>query len=496
MSTWVEQLVKPLADNAVGIDPRNSDEFYDLKQEVTKLSGIDYNLIKSKSEIILSQQGKDLRVASYLILARLNLEGYQGFQEALALYDELLSNYGEQLYPQKSQSKIASVQWLNEPRIKHLLKSKLDLKDARQTKKLLKRIETINTHLQEYIKLDTKIFTSITSSLRAAQTQALPAAEVRPVQMNAAANDRGNQLPGQVLCEDELRETTRLQLNYLRQQQQWLRAVGYSRAYRWGGLKALRADNNITSVPAPDEQAVQNLQRIVENGAPGEVLIAAEDLLMMKGGLYYFDLHYYQSIAAKEMGLTDVAAYIEDELKQLLLRFPKWINYSYSNNQPFVSVENRLWLESLLRPSATLASEVAGVEKTLSLNDIVNRYRAEVAGKSLSEKITLLRKSQASDMRGYYQQQLALARFCLEDKRVDLAVPMLEQLAQLINTHQLDVWEPEFAMYVWSELRTAWKLSLPKLNPDMQKQVREKLENLFAKMCVTDLGRASQMKSI
>lgn len=488
MSAWIEKLVQPISDNKVGVDPRSSDEFYELKEEVNKVSGIDYALIKNKAEVILQQQGKDLRAASYLILARLNLDGFEGLCEALKLFSSLIEQYGNALYPQKIDSKLISIKWLNETRVKHMLKDKVNFQDQRQAKVLLRNIEDTNKQLSQKLTNDVKLFANIIPLLRAQQVNT-----VQPVHAQPAANDQSTTSGPKIeqcQSEAELRELTRLQCQYLRQQQQWLRAMAFSRAYRWGALQEIRADNNVTSVPAIEDSVLENFNRVVENAAPQDVLHAAENLFMSKGGLYYFDLHYQQTVAARAMGLSEVANYIEDELKQILLRFPKLINYCYDNNMPFISLDNRAWLEQLLKPTTHNQVSTESDTNDISIADIVNSYRATVAGKSLREKIATFAVMPAHGERILCQQQLALARFCIEDKRVDLAVPILQRLADKVEQHQLQQWEPELAIFIWSQLSAVLKLRLPKLDKDMQKAVRAKLENLFNKICVTDLSRA------
>lgn len=487
MNAWVEKLIQPIDDTDIGVDPRNSDEFYELKQEVNKVSGIDYGLLQQKAETILQKQGKDLRVASYLVVARTNLDGFTGLCESLNLLGKLVEQYGKALYPAKISSKLISIKWLNEARIKHMIMQKIDVNDARQTKVLLRTIESINKQLSKNLDEEAKLFSHILPLLRAQHVS-----NVQPIQQQTAANDQPTRTSGIDQChsEDDLRELTRLQCQYLRQQNQWLRAIAYSRAYRWGALQELRADNNATSVPAPDENVISNFQRVVDNAAPMDVLHAGEDLFMTKGGLYYFDCHYQQIIAARAMNMNDVAAFIEDELKQLLLRFPKLINFTYANNLAFISVEHRPWLEQLLKPAASSARGASSTNCELNLADMVNSYRAMVAGKTLVNKVRAINELPATSQRLKCQQQLALARFCIEDKRVDLAVPMLQQLADLVDQYQLQLWEPEFALFIWSELSAALKLQLPKLDKDMQKQVKMKLEKLFNNICVTDLSRA------
>jgi|GEM_PF-1178328 len=126
----VEELVKPISkDTPVGDDPEMNPDYINLDAELAKMSGIDYNVVSELSQNVLTQEAKHLRVAFWLTLAWVNLEGISGFRDGLAVVHQLFDEYGTDLYPDREKMQIKSLGVLNtEKRITSYLQ-KADLTD-------------------------------------------------------------------------------------------------------------------------------------------------------------------------------------------------------------------------------------------------------------------------------------------------------------------------------------------------------------------------------
>ena len=99
---WVDWLQPISLDKPAGEDLTYYDSFQEIKEEITKLSGVNYTLISTASEIILKQNSKDIRVATYYCLARLHLDGSEGFADGLELLAGLLDKFGSPFTSQYS----------------------------------------------------------------------------------------------------------------------------------------------------------------------------------------------------------------------------------------------------------------------------------------------------------------------------------------------------------------------------------------------------------
>lgn len=68
-------------------------------------SGADTSLTCELAEKLFTLHGKDVRVATYYIWARLHRDGETGLADGLALLAGLISRFGETLYPLRAASR-------------------------------------------------------------------------------------------------------------------------------------------------------------------------------------------------------------------------------------------------------------------------------------------------------------------------------------------------------------------------------------------------------
>ncbi|MEX1361589.1 MAG: TssA family type VI secretion system protein [Nannocystaceae bacterium] len=115
---------------------RLTDGFAQVEAEVAKLASasgqaVDWSVVGRESEKYLKDQGKDLRLATYLVLAWVETQGVQGLRRGLDLLVGLLDSSWEQLHPpvEKLQARAGALTFLSEQlprRLEMLLATKVD----------------------------------------------------------------------------------------------------------------------------------------------------------------------------------------------------------------------------------------------------------------------------------------------------------------------------------------------------------------------------------
>jgi type VI secretion system protein VasJ len=130
LDTWNGWLQSLPGEHGVGRDPGYEDAFFTLKDEATKLSGIDDALIVRSCEQLLKETGKDLRVAGYYAGARLRLDGPSGFADGLELAAALVEQFGESVLPARAEAKKGALEMLATTRMIELLASRGELAPA------------------------------------------------------------------------------------------------------------------------------------------------------------------------------------------------------------------------------------------------------------------------------------------------------------------------------------------------------------------------------
>ena len=130
--------------------------------------------------------------------------------------------------------------------------------------------------------------------------------------------------------------------------------------------------------------------------------------------------------------------------------------------------------------------------KAVSPMDSINQYRSVVAGKSFEEKMAMLN----SDFKSHedFLKRLAVVRFCMEDRHLELAWSILKKLGQWINENHLYDWQPELALFTWEEMCSVLTLIYDDFSEDEKNEARKFWNISFQKMCEINLVRAMKVK--
>ncbi len=132
MNDWFEELreqcvAKIAGSTPYGIDPRSTEEFRAVKSLIARYG--DYRTKSTEGDVdepkqwaaviehcrvILTQQGKDLRVLCWLCGALVSIRGIQGLQTGLTIMRYFLENNPEALHPSDVRVKANAFSWLTE----------------------------------------------------------------------------------------------------------------------------------------------------------------------------------------------------------------------------------------------------------------------------------------------------------------------------------------------------------------------------------------------
>lgn len=118
----VQGLLQPVSAGARGgSDPRLGARFDEIQVEIGKLasasgSEVDWPRVVERSEDLLAQEGKDIRIAVYLGLGWYRLEGIRGLQRGFELLTGLLDGFWEDAFPPlaKVAARAEVVSWLSD----------------------------------------------------------------------------------------------------------------------------------------------------------------------------------------------------------------------------------------------------------------------------------------------------------------------------------------------------------------------------------------------
>lgn len=513
METWAAWLV-PLASVdgsaegarqgeflwGVGRDPAYEDAFFALKDEVTKLSGIDDALIVRSCEQLTRDVGKDLRVAGYYAFARLRQDGLSGFADGLELTAALIDRFGDALLPARAEAKKSALEWLATTRMLDLLAGRGEFASADFERAIvaLNLIVSRTRDWPEAARPNLQPLIARFARKEAPPRGADPAAGVPA----SAATSPGPASPAaaSVSSARELLEQARAMANYLRDQENgYLPAARLVRTVRWDTLHDVPpadAQSRTRLVP-PRAELRQQMKRLVLQKQWHELLERVEGAFMEGANHLWFDLQHFQHVALDHVGTwrellrADFALFLE--------RLPGIERLAFNDGTPFAEGATLEWIarHAVVRdleagePIAPLPVSAESVDGAAGdWPEIEAQARELAASQSLEAAFAWLETLPGvRTERQRYLQRLVMARLAEHAGRADTALPLFAELDAAAQSVPLVRWEPTLAFEVKHQLIRALKAALNRKDADRPALVR-RIEKLQSELIALDPARA------
>ncbi len=236
------------------------------------------------------------------------------------------------------------------------------------------------------------------------------------------------------------------------------------RGLRFGELRAGGESPDLSLLDAPPTEIRQDLKRMANEGQWQEVLEAAENAVAMPCGRGWLDVHRYSVRACSELGYSydPIAASIRTMLRGILADYPQFLEWTLADDTPTANAETLNWLRDqvLPPPPAAVQDEAAAPEPEAapeyrqpdslaaqSEDGVIDAWQLaidQVHGGNNREAVEILSReiTQERSGRGRFQRKVQLARICLDCKFEAIARPILEGLAEEIDSRKLETWEP------------------------------------------------------
>jgi type VI secretion system protein ImpA len=225
------------------------------------------------------------------------------------------------------------------------------------------------------------------------------------------------------------------------------------RGYRWGELRGYSDPPDASFLIPPPTSVRQTLRRLAGESNWTELLEAAETAMAQPYARAWLDLQRHVVNAAEQSGYPHVAAAIRSEVRALLIDLPRLPDWEFSDETPVASAETHAWLKDLAAPAPPALPPAAAVFDDPGINPstpaepappdsfvlAVEAARAGRGGEAIQMLAAEIPRQQSGRTR--FQRKLQLAQICMMTGHETLAQPILEELAQSIDQHQLDEWE-------------------------------------------------------
>jgi type VI secretion system protein VasJ len=212
-------------------------------------------------------------------------------------------------------------------------------------------------------------------------------------------------------------------------------------------------EENKTPLPPPDPMIKNALEQQIAGGDYENAVISAEARL--REHLFWLDLSRISARGLQALGGKYEAAreMLCQETAMFVKRLPGLENLAFSDGTPFCDAETRQWIQTITgadAAEAALAAPAGGAAQGADSRhaEIEAQALDLVQNKKVVEAVQLLQDSLASAASGRDALifRIGLCRVLLNAGKVEPALPQLETLESLIQSHGLEAWEPDLAL--------------------------------------------------
>jgi type VI secretion system protein VasJ len=524
--TFDVTLVAPLAGAAaVGRDLTYEPSFQSLQTEVEKanaLSGatVDWRRVHDDCVRLLREETKDLRCASWLVIATAHLEGWSSAAKALDLYKALIETHWDAMYPavKRLRARVGLVEWLFDG-LRQVLSGRDiapgEIESARATLPALRQLEdALAAKLGDASPgagaLRNVLRDKVESAVESAGPPPAPPADATPAAVAAPAPvaattitetspqpppagasaegvPKAPAVPAEAGAASSIEEVVRaagpwrdglLSLARAARSTDASSPLGY-RLARLGAWLLVDAPPDVekgrTFIRAPRAGDVRELRELVDRREWLSACDAAEAALGEH--IFWLDLQRFACAALDGLGPKFAVArkVVAAETAAFLERVPSVEALCFKDGTPFADAETLAWLATERgshgsrggSAGGASAGEVDDPTPALLANARTGCAQGQVV-ESLSQ--ALLQAGALGSARLRFQARVALARLAAERGRKEVALAVLEPLLDEVDD-TLEAWEPELcAAAIGEALRASAFRGAPAGDPTSERQ--------------------------
>jgi type VI secretion system protein VasJ len=476
----LDGLAAPLAgETPVGRDLTYDPSFQALQAEVDKATAlegqpVDWRSVQRDCIRLLREETKDLRCASWLVVATTHLEGWSGTARALVIYRALIEAHWDAMYPpaKRTRARVASVEWSWEGLRQTLSSREVAAEDGDHVRAILLELRGLEEVLASKLGDLSPGAGPLRSMLRdkaaslpevaAPPSPAVSAPEpvAPPVESTPktspvapAVDTPSAPLASAGLADASPADAGRLTSSWREGLLSLSRAERATeptapRPYRFARMGAWLlvedppdVEGARTFIRPPRDGDVRELRALVERGDWASVRDAAEDLLVEH--IFWLDLHRFTSRALEKLGQSFDKARkaVASETVAFLDRVPGLESLCFKDGTPFADADTLAWLRAE-RGSSASSGEASPTDD--SVLAIVASARARCAEGQETEALAsaLGQAGALGSARSRFRTRLGVAQLAVERGSKQVGVAILEQLLIEID-ETLEAWEPE-----------------------------------------------------
>ncbi len=476
--TWLEHLSSPLSEITCGEDLKYEEDFKYLKSSFSGMNELDCKQIFIIGTQLTTEKTKDLRIACYVLVAAANEYGVEGLANGLTLFNRFVALFLSEVHPVKDKARKAVHTWLlsQQRRIVALAEQQGHF-DPESIVELQAQLALYASQTVEHIDEDAGPLSELTQwveKLSKKYPVKVPEVVVNKVNVEAdkliATNEtkvseankvsesvKGNEQSSTLITPDlasqtidsdgQFSEMLRKLLAFDKEKQNLARLVSLSRAARWSGVKIPPNEQGKTRIPAPRNTAFTPILNALSGGEYLNAFMLGE-ALFMEGAMHFnLDLQAMQLSALKGLGNVVVANQLEFGLYQLTSSFPQLSQLTYDDGSALCNAKTKDVIADIAAQFTQPSTAASASDETFEQAETLAKEQVE-QGK-LEKALAIVSALVTNNAYERSTVLLIKAKMCLLAERYDFAAPMLTELVDTIDKHQLGQWQPKFCMQVW-----------------------------------------------
>ena len=325
----VDALIAPFeGDEAAGQDPRNTEEFEAIGNELAKIGGVDlvpvdWTAVARDSAHLLTTCGKDLRCAVYWAVAQVSLEGPDALPVGISLLTRLLDGFGEGLHPRRARARKSIFAWFAERLDLQIEAGSLTV-TGDEKGALLAELDT-TASLMGRLEIDG-------AAIRQVQNLVIERAGVKLSEEEQRAEVLGRFDP----------EFAELAVHMLQHDSLLNRTARGLRVHRWVLWDSIPPLEDGVLDATFDQAAAEEMVDLFGRESWADLLERAETTFA--GSPFWLDLTFYVARAATHVFDREATTGVIAVLRDLLTRAPELIDATDAAGQPLASEATRAWI--------------------------------------------------------------------------------------------------------------------------------------------------------
>jgi type VI secretion system protein ImpA len=212
----------------------------------------------------------------------------------------------------------------------------------------------------------------------------------------------------------------------------------------------------MTLLEGPPTELRQHIKKLAIEGKWNELLEAAENAMSLPCSRGWLDLQRFVVDACVGLGsdYAAVAIAIRSELRALLQDQPQILETNLLDDTPAANSETQAWLKELLAEAATPSPDATPLEYRIVENhsapgwhrkfvDSYDLAREALRAGQAEKAIDLMQQEVERQLsgRGQFLRKMQLVEVCISAEKSQIAQPIIEDLASMIENNHLEGWE-------------------------------------------------------